>query len=194
MKHFLSEKIQLLLLVSLLVLSFIVMVSFLIVFDRYLVNKWYVDCFNFIGKLEPSGALVFAGIAAGLTYTAHRLLFYRNMVFMFGFVFAICQAVISARGSIYVLEPEIMVLMYITLTSGVGFIFFSFLAIAAYEYDRRNEKNDDLKSENKEANNKYINLNPSVKNGSEQISHVPSGLAHDLRYSRSRARRSPRRH
>lgn len=37
---------------------------------------------------------------------------------------------------------------------------------------------------------RIANLNPSKKNGSAQPSPAPSDLAHDLRYSRSRARRS----
>lgn len=151
-----------------------------------------VKTYNLLGEIDPAGTLVFAGVAAGLIFTSDKLLFYKNVVFMFGFVFAFSQAFLDALGPIVRLSGNATFAVFLVLITGVGFTVFSFIAMAAYEHEKRMERKDSLKPGQEEngSNTNHVSPNPSSKNDSAQPSPALSDLAHDLRYSRSRARRS----
>lgn len=155
------------------------------------------DIFSFMNKVDSSGFLIFAGIASGIIYTKTSLVFYRNIAFLSGFVYAIAQSAIAAmevpvEASFYP-TIGIVLLLVAVLIFGLAFIIFSLLAMAAYEHELKNghsngsDKNglDACRSANS------VNLNLSMKNDSVQPSHDPSGLTLDLRYSQSGAHRSP---
>lgn len=167
---------------------------YLWVFDAPMYQYLFFNIFSFMHKVDSSGFLIFAGIASGIIYTRVALVFYRNVAFLSGFAFAISQASIAAMEvpeSVYFIPTKMQTICLITaLMSGGAFVIFSLLAMAAYEYEIKNDSSNDLRNGGKECSSSNISLNLSVKSGSVQPSPAPSDLALDLRYSRSRARRS----
>lgn len=151
-----------------------------------------VDIWNFIRCIEPSGFLIFAGIAAGLTYAKHSLIFYRNATFITGFFFALIQSAIAGMAAIPPCS-KLSGLEYfwlgLTVISGIGFVIFSIVAMAVYEHEKK-DSHAGNEIDGKEAKDLHINLNLSLKNDSAQPSPAPADLAHDLQYSRSHSRRS----
>ncbi|MFI8749070.1 hypothetical protein ACIGG6_03540 [Vreelandella lionensis] len=153
-----------------------------------------VSSFNFIKDVDPSGFLIFAGIAAGITYKAKSLIYYRNFAFMFGFAFAIAQAITAAMTDMennpetYNLEIS---LLAIIIVCGAGFIIFSVLAMLAHSKEmerpslavKGEPKTDDV------VINLNINLDLSAKNDASQPSPVSSDPAPGPRYLRSLVRR-----
>lgn len=200
MKVLHSESFQKKFLIGYLVLAVAILLFCMAYFEMRDVNSWVVRCFNFLSHVDSSGFLVFVGVAAGLVYIKSTYFFYRSGVFVFGMFFSISQAVIGAVGEITVSSVLAFTLVATAVLGGIGIMIFSFLAMAVYEYEIKKRgvdgsnlsKNDQFDSTKKldQKVKENFNLNPSLKNDSAQPSPAPSDLAHDLRYSRSRARRS----
>lgn len=190
-----SESFQRKFLISYFTLAILVLVFCLAYFERYYINNWFVGCFNFLSKVDSSGFLIFVGVAAGLVYITSAYFFYRAGVFLFGMTFSILQAAIGAIGEISFPSTLHFFLTASTVISGVGFIVFSVLAMAAYEYEIKKREADlsslsgkDHSHSTDESNQKItkdLNLNLSAKNGSVRLFHSRDDLTLDLRYSQS---------
>lgn len=177
-------------------LVLLALLLFMFFADPLYVNSSFKNSYNFIRKIDASGFLIFAGVASAVIYINASLFNYKLLAFMTGFIFAIAQSLIAASDPIVVLHfnPNLaqVVLMSAVIVCGAGVLIFSFLAVAVVGYDLKSlsDINKNGISENVNSAENVINPNPSVKNDSEQPSPAHADLAHDLRYSRSRARRS----
>lgn len=163
------------------------------------VKCFIIDVFNFMSEVNPSGILIFAGIAAGISYKRYQHVFYRNAAFVCGFLFAISQSVSAAMDNVYrgggvfcQTPSDVVVFLSVFMVfCGVGFVWFSFLAMIAQENEQKSPEEDGRHSEieGERSESLTINLNLSLTTADEKFVPAPSGLARDLRLSRSRARR-----
>lgn len=163
------------------------------------VKCFIIDVFNFMSEVNPSGILIFAGIAAGISYRRYQHVFYRSAAFVCGFLFAISQSVSAAMDNVYrgggvfcQTPSDVVVFLSVSMVfCGVGFVWFSFLAMIAHENEQKipKEGGRPSKIEGEPSENFSINLNLSLKTDDVPSAPALSDLAHDLRHSRSHARR-----
>lgn len=192
MELLLSRKIQLLIFIGYLLLS--VLLAYLWLASGYAVER-VVSFYNFMGEVDASGILIFSGVAAALIYRNPSLNYFREIAFLMAFSFSIAQASVAAMEKL-TLNSSLTFLHLFLISSivifGFGFVLFTILAMLAHSKESKDKvvSEERKKSGDNQSANFTVNLNLSVKSGSEQPSHAPADLAHDLRYSRSRARRS----
>lgn len=185
-----SKKTQLAIFIS--YLFFSCLIAFIWLSSGYAVEK-VVSFYNFMGKVDPSGFLIFAGVAAAVIYKSPSLNYFRDITFFTAFWFAIAQASVAAMDDMSLsslLSPTQSFLISAMVIFGFGFVLFSVLAVVAYAIESKENAVAEEKKKCEENTVTNINLNPSLKNDPAQPFPAPSDLAHDLRYSRSRARRS----
>lgn len=158
-----------------------------------------ISFFNFMRKVDSSGFLIFAGIAAGIYLKIYEHLFYRSFAFVTGFAFAVAQGASKAMNEVetsvnYCQDPStaVLVAFVVMFICGIGFVLFSFLAMMVQESEQKLENNAERRSKNRPSNSDEIIVTPSLssKSADARPAHAPSGLAQDLRLSRSRVRRS----